>query len=97
MSESTESTTQAEVRAQAIRRLRRKRDFRGHIVAFLIVLGAFWAVMAVQLTPGFRGTCSPPSDGASAWPCTPGPSTDATRPMTEESIQREERRLAGLR
>ena len=36
MSESTESTTQAKVRAQAIRGLQHKRDFRGHIVAFLL-------------------------------------------------------------
>ena len=101
MSESTESTTQAEVRAQAIRSLRRKRDFRGHIVAFLIVLGAFWvvwAVMAVQLDAWFPWPVFPTVGwgiglALHAWSVYGPP----PRPMTEESIQREERRLAGLR
>ena len=101
MSDSTESTTQAEVRAQAIRSLRRKRDFRGHLVAFLIVLGAFWvvwAVMGVQLGVWFPWPVFPTVGWGiglvlHAWSVYGPP----PRPMTEESVQREERRLAGLR
>ena len=101
MSDSTESTTQAEVRAQAIRSLRRKRDFRGHIVAFLIVLGAFWvvwAVMAVQLDAWFPWPVFPTVGwgiglALHAWSVY-GP---AIPPDDQESIQREERRLAGSR
>ena len=79
MSESTESTTQAEVSVQAIRSLRRKRDLSMHLVAFLIVLGALWvvwAVMAVQLDIWFPWPVFPTVGWGIGRPCTPGLFTD---------------------
>ena len=85
----SDSTTHAEVRAQAIRRLRRKRELRMHIVAFLVVLGALWvvwAVMAVQLDVWFPWPVFPTVGwgiglALHAWSVYGPP----PRPMTEES------------
>jgi hypothetical protein len=93
----SDTTAQAEWRAQAIRSLRRKRELGRHLVAFAIVIGAFWivwAVVAVQLGGWFPWPVFPTVGwgiglALHAWSVY-GP---APRPMTEESISREERRL----
>ena len=93
-----DSTARIELRAKAIRSLRRKRDLRGHLVALVIVMGAFWvvwAVIAVQLGGWFPWPVFPTVGwgiglALHAWSVY-GP---ADRPLTEESIQREEQLLA---
>jgi len=84
-----------QLRAEALDRLKRKRDFRHHLFVFVLMSAAFWVVWAVTSAPHFP------------WPVIPmalwgvGVVThgvDAYRqPFTEAHVQEEVQRLSQRR
>jgi 2TM domain len=86
------TTDEHHLRAQAIDRLKRKRDFRNHLFVFVLVIASLWVIWAVT---GF----------GFPWPIFPmlgwgiglafhGFDT-YRQPFTEEDVQVEARRLRG--
>ena len=63
---------QNEPRGQAIRRLRRRRDFVGMLVAYVVVNLFLVGVWLFTATTGASGRSGRSSAGASAWPSTRG-------------------------
>jgi len=87
-----------DLRALAIQRLRRRREFTQHLVAYLIVNGALWVIwLIIALTAGvtFPWPLFPMAGWGiglafHAW-ATFGP---PSRPIDEEAVAREMDRLA---
>jgi 2TM domain-containing protein len=86
-----DASTEADLRQQAIRSLRKKRDFRSHVVAYVLVNALLVVIWAVTSRDFF-------------WPIFPivgwgiGLAFNAwgvygRRPMSEEDILREQQRL----
>lgn len=85
----------ADMRAEALRRLKKKRDFRGHLLAYLLVNALLWAVWGVVFT--VTGAWFPwPLFALFGWGIgLVFHAWDAygRLPFTEEDIQREEAHL----
>jgi uncharacterized membrane protein len=81
------------LREEAIRRLRKKRDFRSHVVAYVLVnalLVGIWAITgAGYFWPVFPILGWGIAVAFNAW------DVYGRRPITEEEIQREQSRLRG--
>lgn len=94
------TTTEAPLREQAVAQLRKKRDFRTHLVAYILVNALFWLIWAVVLVTA-DGPWLP-------WPLFPmagwgigiafhGWDTYGRRPFSEAEIERELARLGSTR
>ena len=86
-----EPGTEHSVREEAIRSLRKKRDFRSHVVAYILVnslLVAIWAVTGADyFWPIFPIAGWGIGLAFNAW------DVYGRRPITEDQIHEEERRL----
>jgi 2TM domain-containing protein len=84
-------TTEQDLRAQALRSLKKKRDFRSHLVAYVLVnalLIGIWAVTGAGFFwPVFPLLGWGIAVGFNAW------DVFGRRPITEEEILREQERL----
>ena len=85
--------TESELREAAIRSLRKKRDFRTHLLAYFLVNGLLIVIWAVT-GAGFFWPLFPLAGWGiavafNAW------DVYGRRPITEEDIQREQARLRG--
>jgi hypothetical protein len=90
-----------ELREQALLRVKKRRDFKSHLVVYLVVNTVLWGIWAtIALT----------SDGGSSWPWPIFPTLlwgiglvlnawDAylRRPITQAEVDEEMRRLRGMR
>jgi 2TM domain len=87
----TESGLSSDLREEAIRSLRKKRDFRSHLVAYLLVnalLVVIWAVTGADFFwPIFPILGWGIGVAFNAW------DVYGRRPITEEAIRREQDRL----
>ena len=87
--------TEDQIREQAIERLKKKRDFRTHIVIYCIVNACLVGLWAITTGPdGFFWPIFPILGwgigvGANAW------DVYGRKPITEDEIQREADRLRG--
>ena len=54
-------------RDRAVTQLKKRRDFRGHLLVYGLVNTFLVVIWAVTDPTGSSGRCSPSSDGASAW------------------------------
>jgi hypothetical protein len=81
----------SDLRDQALRRLKKKRDFRGHVMAYVLVnalLIGIWAVTGAGFFwPVFALLGWGIGLGMNAW------DAYGRRPITEDDIRREEERL----
>jgi uncharacterized membrane protein len=86
-------STEEDLRAQALRSLKRKRDFRSHVVVYALVnvlLIVIWAVTGAGFFwPVFPLVGWGIAVGFNAW------DVYGRRPITEEEIRREAERLRG--
>lgn len=89
------SEPETDLRTEALRRLQKKRDFRGHLLAYLLVNALLWAIWGVIFAA--TGAWFP-------WPLLAlfgwgiglafhGWDAYGRRPFTEEDIRREEQLL----
>ena len=91
------SEPETDLHAEALRRLEKKRDFRGHLLAYTLVNALLWAIWGVVFS--VTGTWFPwPLFALFGWGI--GLAFHAwdaygRRPFTEEDIQREQARLEG--
>jgi len=54
-------------RDRAVTQLKKRRDFRTHLLVYLLVNGFLTAIWAVKTCTGSSGRSSRSPDGASAW------------------------------
>lgn len=89
------TATDSAGRTEALRRLKKKRDFKTHVLAYLLVNGSLWAIYA--LIAALDGAIFP-------WPIFPtlgwliglvlhAWDTYGQKPFSEEQIERELKRL----
>lgn len=91
------SVTDNDVRAEAVERLEKKREFRVHLAAYLIVNAGLWAVWAIILAttdswfpwPSFVVVGWGIGLALHAW------DVYGNKPFTEEEIEREAARIGG--
>jgi len=89
------SEPETDLRAEALRRLGKKREFRGHLLAYLLVNGLLWAIWGVAFA--MTGAWLPwPLFAMFGWGI--GLAFHAwdaygRRPFTEDDVRREEARL----
>jgi hypothetical protein len=81
------------LRAEALLALKKKRDFQGHLLAFVLINAFSWAIWALVGTSGFPWPVLLSAGWGiglifHAW------DAYGRRPFTEEQIEREVRRLA---
>lgn len=84
---------EAEVRTQAIEQVKRKRDFRGHLASYVVANAALWTIWAVS---GADTEDLWPAWVSGIWGCfllLDARNAYGERPISEEEIQREMRRI----
>ena len=82
-----------QVRSQAIQQIKRKRDFRGHVVFFLIANAVLWTIWAVS---GADTDDLWPAWVTGIWGCfllLDARNAYGERPISEQEIQEEMRRI----
>ena len=86
------ATDSADLRKQAVARLKAKRDFQGHLLAFVLINGVVWLIWALTGTgfpwPAFMTAGWGVGVIFNAW------DVYLRRPFTEAAIDEEMRRLA---
>ena len=88
----TTPASESDLRAAAIQRLKKKQDFRAHLLVYVLVNAFLWAIW-VLTDPGGHPWPVYPMAGwgigvvANAW------DVYARRPISEEDVERELRRL----
>jgi hypothetical protein len=95
------TSDEEELREQALLRVRKRRDFKSHVVVYVVVNSVLWGIWAII---GLA------SDGGTSWPWPIFPTLlwgiglvlngwDAylRRPITQAEVDEEMRRLRGMR
>jgi hypothetical protein len=57
----------ARLRDEAVKRLKKKQDFRAHMLVYLLVNGLLWAIWALATSDSSPGRSSRWRAGASGW------------------------------
>jgi hypothetical protein len=83
-----------ELRDAAVRRLKKKQDFRAHVLVYVLVNATLWLVWALTSSPGFPWPVFPMAGWGiglvmNAW------DVYGRRPITEADVRREIDRMRG--
>lgn len=93
----SDTDRETDLRTEALRRLKKKRDFRGHLLVYLVVNAVLWAIWGVMF--GAVGVWFPwPLFATFGWGIGlvfHGWDAYGRKPFTEEDIRREALRLRG--